>query len=348
LEAAQVDDRIDMFDHHRAFLHAGPAGRAGPQRVGMDHRVGADQRPARPAARLPRFPAGMMVAGIAEVASVVVECCGQILDQLLRIERLARGIGRTGGFAPPALDAGVEAEQPVPGEVARRLDSQPVRRQIDRPQAGVAPGSIMKTRRARMGHQMQGASDGMLQGTVADAKHDIGQGRHRHHDQDNSPRSRQHAARRLIERGKQTGQGIGDQRQWQTGEPAARQFGRAHHPPTIADHQPAGQHHPQCCGQQQPDHGMSQHRERQRHDQDERGEKTARGQGVEARIEGVAADGIMHIDEIAAGQRPQTRRPIHICRPPGPPPPRPLQRRHQTGQQQQDRGRGERGSDHRS
>ena len=35
LVAAQIDDRIHMLDHHRAFAHAGAAGGAGPDRVAM-------------------------------------------------------------------------------------------------------------------------------------------------------------------------------------------------------------------------------------------------------------------------------------------------------------------------
>jgi len=41
----------------------------------------------------------------------------QILDQRLGIERLSRGIGGADGFAAAALDAGIEADQPIPGEV---------------------------------------------------------------------------------------------------------------------------------------------------------------------------------------------------------------------------------------
>jgi hypothetical protein len=35
LAAAQRYHGVDMLDHHRAFLDAGPAGGAGPQRVGV-------------------------------------------------------------------------------------------------------------------------------------------------------------------------------------------------------------------------------------------------------------------------------------------------------------------------
>ncbi len=50
LVAAQIDDRIHMLDHHRAFAHAGAAGGAGPDRVAMHAAATAfaqaDDRPA--------------------------------------------------------------------------------------------------------------------------------------------------------------------------------------------------------------------------------------------------------------------------------------------------------------
>src|SRR5207247_1597974 len=48
----------------------------------------------------------------------------EILDQRFRIERLARGERRTGGLAASALDAGIEGDKPVPGEIRNRGDAE--------------------------------------------------------------------------------------------------------------------------------------------------------------------------------------------------------------------------------
>ncbi len=109
-----------MLDHHRAFLDAGAAGGAGPQRVRVDHRPGADDGQFRPADAGDGPGVRIGAAGVSRVGGARLEAGGEVLDQPLRVERLAGGEGRAGDLAAPALDAGVEADQPVEGEVGRR------------------------------------------------------------------------------------------------------------------------------------------------------------------------------------------------------------------------------------
>ena len=137
LEATQIDDGVDMLDHHRTFVDAGAAGGAGPQRIRMDHGVDADKRIRAAAARLADGAAGMGVAGVAGIRSRA-ERVGEILDQLLRIERLLGGEGGTGGLAAAALHAGIERQQLVPAEVARRLAAELRRVERQRAQRGLA------------------------------------------------------------------------------------------------------------------------------------------------------------------------------------------------------------------
>ena len=79
LVAAHVDDVVDVLDVHRALFHAGPAGGAGPQHVGVDHAAlfqGADQR----AQRLLRARAGdALVPGLGDaVAGVRAQPGGEV------------------------------------------------------------------------------------------------------------------------------------------------------------------------------------------------------------------------------------------------------------------------------
>ena len=66
--------------------------------------------------------AGRRAAGIRCIRSAD-HACHEILDQLLRIERLARSERRTGRFALAALDAGIEAQQLVPAKLHRLADA---------------------------------------------------------------------------------------------------------------------------------------------------------------------------------------------------------------------------------
>ena len=144
LEAAQVDHGVDMLDHHRAFLDAGAAGGAGPQRVRMDHGPLADERQQRSAMRLARDAAGMVVAGIGASRARLVQGGDEVLDQLLRVERLVGGVGGADRLAAAALDAGVEAEQAVPGEIDRRFRAELCRVEVEGQSAAVAAAPSWK------------------------------------------------------------------------------------------------------------------------------------------------------------------------------------------------------------
>ena len=80
-------------------LHAGAAGAAGPEGLGLDHV--ADQRRA-----VRSRPEGAL-RGVG----------AQVEDQVARAERCAAGSGRTGLVAAAALGAGVEIEQVLPREL---------------------------------------------------------------------------------------------------------------------------------------------------------------------------------------------------------------------------------------
>ena len=101
----------------------------------------------------------MGVAGVAGIRSRA-ERVGEILDQLLRIERLLGGEGGTGGLAAAALHAGIERQQLVPPEVARRLAAELRRVERQRTQRGLArpPG---ETGGARMESEVERAGEGV-------------------------------------------------------------------------------------------------------------------------------------------------------------------------------------------
>ena len=115
---AHIDDGIDVLDHHRAFLDAGAAGGARPEGLGIHQGLALQRhdRLVRAAAVLAQW-----LARVGRTSEFGVIATGQandhVLDQLLRVQRLAGGEGRAHGFALAALHAGVEAEQLVPGEV---------------------------------------------------------------------------------------------------------------------------------------------------------------------------------------------------------------------------------------
>ena len=127
----------------------------------MDH--GADDGLDGAARARPTF-GPMAVAGVGAVVGSFFQGRYQILDQLLRVERQAGGVGGTGGLAASALDAGVEAQQPVPVEIDRAFGAElAVGFEVEGTQRGVAAQAVVEAFRARMGDQMERAVDGVLQ-----------------------------------------------------------------------------------------------------------------------------------------------------------------------------------------
>ncbi len=341
LEPAEVDHGIDMLDHHRAFLHAGAAGGAGPERVRVDHR--ADDRLAGAAMGEAERAAGMVVAGVGAVVGAVLQRRHQILDQLLRVERQAGGIGWAGRLAAAALDAGVEPEQAVPVEVEGAFGAElAVGLQVQRKQRRVAAQAVVEALGARMGDQVESAVDGVLQGTFPDAEHQFGAAPGSDQDEGEAEGPGEDSAGGLVQRHHQEGRGVGQQGEGQTAEAALRQFGRLFDPAAPADHQASGQHRRKGKAEQAPDGPVPKRWDRQQRDQRQRCQEAARRQRVEAGVERLALDHVMDIDQIAARQRLQSRDQIDIRRPARPPAPRLDERQRQAGSQRDDYDRGER------
>ena len=106
-----------MLDHHRALLHAGAAGAAGPERLVADHLAdhlqlcdGADVAA--------RVPASL------DLRPDLREVRLEVLDQVHRRERLPGDVGGTDLRAASAAHAGVEFEELLPGEVLDLADAE--------------------------------------------------------------------------------------------------------------------------------------------------------------------------------------------------------------------------------
>ena len=161
--AAHVDDGVDVLDHHRALLDAGTTGGAGPQGVGLDQALAAldHDRLVRSAAVLAERDARVGAAGELGVGATG-QADDHVLDQLLRVQRLAGGEGRADCLALAALHAGVEAEQLVPGEVGGFFHAQGGFDivQVQRLQTGRATAA--EALGAAVPGQVQGAGEGVL------------------------------------------------------------------------------------------------------------------------------------------------------------------------------------------
>ena len=156
--------------------------------------------------------AGMAVAGVGAVVGSFFQGRYQILDQLLRVERQAGGVGGTGGLAASALDAGVEAQQPVPVEIDRAFGAElAVGFEVEGTQRGVAAQAVVEAFRARMGDQMERAVDGVLQRSFPDAEHQFGAAPGSDQDKGEAQRPGQDSASGLIQRHHQEGRGVGQQ-----------------------------------------------------------------------------------------------------------------------------------------
>ena len=92
LVAAHVDDVVDVLDVDRALLHAGAAGHAGPQHVGVDHARAAvghvEPVVAGVADQRPLDLAGQLLVALEQALALVL--VGQ------QVRRLRHACGRAG------------------------------------------------------------------------------------------------------------------------------------------------------------------------------------------------------------------------------------------------------------
>ena len=142
LVAAHIHDVVDVFDVHRALLHARPAGGAGPEHVRVDHaerRGVTHQRPGGLQRRLGGHPpetglrhmvfvigvrqlktalgALRIVLGPEDVGRLGEQVIAQVHDDELGGQRFAGVPRRALGLASAALGAGGEVQIALPGEV---------------------------------------------------------------------------------------------------------------------------------------------------------------------------------------------------------------------------------------
>ena len=315
---AHRDDGVDVFDHHRAFIDAGAAAGAGPEGLGLDHAApiaGSQDRDAKALA-----DPGRVGRALVALRRRARQCSDQILDQRLGIERLARRSGRADGFAAAALDAGIEADQPVPGEVADRPGAEPLCREIERRQIGNGMGRT-ETGGAGMDDEMQGPGDHMLQWTAGDLR---GQSQKQQGGQDLARRHGTGSFGQKPHLGE--GNGGGDQRkdQQQEGQHLETPAGEA---PRLLRIAPAGDQQRSCdetgeaCQQEQPRQNAAPAAPGHEQQQCEARQQPARGQRMHAAREALARDHLMHVMQIGPGQAGKPRQPIDLRRPAGGPAP---------------------------
>jgi hypothetical protein len=106
---------------------------------------------------------GIGTAGVGGVA-LAREPGDEVLDQLLRVERLPCGEGRTRLLALSALHAGVEAQKLVPAEVGGLVDAEVALAEIERLQCGRAHAG--EALGAGMKGEVQQPCNGMLHGAA--------------------------------------------------------------------------------------------------------------------------------------------------------------------------------------
>ena len=303
LEAAQIDHGVDMLDQHRTFVDAGAAGGAGPQRIRMDHGVDADEGQRAAAARLADGAAGMGVAGVAGIRSWA-ERVGEVLDQLLRIERLLGGEGGAGGLAAAALHAGVERQQLVPAKIAGRLAAELGGVERQRPQRGF-PRPAGEAGGARMEGEMERAGEGVAHGADAHAREQLPAAPGADHQQ---ARSRRSPASRSGARSPPAARWRGRRRRQR--RRARRARARRRRPRAVSPRLPAphGHHegaerHDDAGEQQQAGEPFALEAEdMDEQDQQHGGDEAAGRQHMHLGRIAVARDDVMDVDQIAPRQ----------------------------------------------
>ncbi len=111
--AAHVHDGVHVLDEHRALVHAGPAGGAGPQRF-LAHELAGDGHRA----------GGRTAGELFECRGVGVERGADVQHDFLGVQGRPRHEGRAGRLTAPALDAGIGVKELGRHEVGDRPDSE--------------------------------------------------------------------------------------------------------------------------------------------------------------------------------------------------------------------------------
>ena len=302
--ATNVDNKVDVFDQHRALLHAGAAGGARPDGVGVDQsgHDGQTRRAAVGAGALAR----MRRAGVGSVA-LAGQAADHVLDQFFRIERLAGGQCRAGRLAFAALDAGVELQQAVPRKVGRLGNAEVALVKFEQAQIGRA--LAFKTLLARMEGQIEQAGKRMLHRAAhADAKRQFGRAKcqQRGHQQ----------RRRLCTLRRQPGGQSGakrksGQRERQAHPWPAREPGRRRQP--APGHQRGAEQHQARRAQQHPVKQRRVQREAVVDSDDQDHQHRAAGhRHVGARNKRLARDDVVQVDKITLRDR-QQRAQLDLC-----------------------------------
>ena len=323
---AHVDDRIDVLDHHRAFLDAGAARGARPQGFGIDQTV--DDRLVRIAAMLADWFARIRAAGELSV-SAAGEADDHVLNQFFRVQRLAGGEGRARCFALAALHAGVETEQLVPGEILGFFHAQ--RRigivQVQRFQTGRAPAA--ETFRATVPGQVQRTGKGVLHRPApGHAEEQLRHAPQHTNTEDGGEHPtaevfRQDSRHRQGHQEKRRGEG---QQAFRQAHPRAFRQTRRRIDPAQVHEDRADEHHRRHQQQGVAKDAVMQAETVHKNGQHNRRHRTARRGDVGVGNVFVPRDDVVQVDHVALGHGQQTAEQIDLRRPPPAPHVHPPQR----------------------
>ncbi len=248
LVAAHIHDRVDVFDQHRAFLHAGAAGRAGPQRVRFDQ--ARHERLAWRATVFADRNARCRAAGISLIRATD-HARDKILNQLLRIERLPGGKRGARRFALAALHAGVEAQQLVPAKLDRLADAIFLRVEQRRLQRGrrddIVVVALGKTLLTRVKREVQQTGERVLHRTATCCTERHRERAHRDQQRDDDGQRTRHRRSRQRDEQRQTERERPKQQRQMIPRPAREPCRHGLGPmPATPDEHRADQHHERC------------------------------------------------------------------------------------------------------
>ncbi|MCY1420066.1 hypothetical protein D9M71_356770 [compost metagenome] len=156
---AHVDDGIDVLDHHRALFHASTARGARPQGFGVDQAV--DDGLVGVAAVFTNRLSRVRAAGELRIGATG-QANDHVLNQLLRIQRLASSECRARSFAFTALHTGIETEQLIPGEILGLFHTQQGLRVFQVQRLEARRTTSTKALGTAVPGQVQGTGEGVL------------------------------------------------------------------------------------------------------------------------------------------------------------------------------------------